>query len=70
MKFTFIRNKLQPAYAVRDCCRVLVLSTSGYDCWENATPSAHSLRQSSLTTEVCGEHERSRWVYGSPRIHT
>ena len=64
-----IRNELQPTYAVRDCCRVLVVSTSGYYRWKNATPSARSLRRSSLTTEVCGEHERSRGVYGSPRIH-
>ena len=69
MKFMCIRNELQPTYAVRDCCRVLVVSTSGYYRWKNATPSARSLRRSSLTTEVCGEHERSRGVYGSPRIH-
>jgi len=69
MKFMCIRNTLQPDYAVRDCCRVLVVSTSGYYRWKNATPSARSLRRSSLTTEVCGEHERSRGVYGSPRIH-
>ena len=28
MKFMCIRNELQPTYAVRDCCRVLVVSTS------------------------------------------
>ena len=69
MKFMCIRNELQPTYAVRNFCRVLVVSTSGYYRWKNATPSARSLRRSSLTTEVCGEHERSRGVYGSPRIH-
>jgi transposase-like protein len=53
----------------RDCYCVLVVSTSGYYRWKNATPSARSLRRSSLTTEVCGEHERSRGVYGSPSIH-
>ena len=25
MKFMCIRNELQPTYAVRDCCRVLVV---------------------------------------------
>lgn len=44
MKFMCIRNTLQPDYAVRDCCRVLVVSTSGYYRWKNATPSARSLR--------------------------
>jgi hypothetical protein len=28
MKFMCIRNELQPTYAVRNCCRVLVVSTS------------------------------------------
>ena len=43
MKFVCIRNELQPTYAVRDCCRVLVVSTSGYYRWKNATLSARSL---------------------------
>ena len=47
MKFMCIRNELQPTYAVRDCCRVLMVSTSGYYRWENAPPSARSLRRCS-----------------------
>ncbi len=69
MKFACIRDELQPAFAVRDCCRVLAVSTSGYYRWRIATPSARSLRRSTLATEVRAEHEQSRGVYGSPRIH-
>ena len=47
MKFTCIRNELQPTYAVRDCCRVLVVITSGYYRWKNATPSTRSQVNSS-----------------------
>ncbi len=53
MKFICIRNTLQPDYAVRDCCRVLAVSASGYYRWRNATPSARSLRRLRRT--------RSRW---------
>ena len=68
MKFACIRDELQPAFAVRDCYRVLAVSTSGYYRWRIATPSARSVRRSTLATEVRGEHEQSRGVYGSPRI--
>ena len=68
-KIATIAIRHHQATGPRNCCRVLVLSTSGYYRWKNATPSARSWRRSSLTTEVCGEHERSRGVYGSPRIH-
>ena len=68
-KIATIAIRHHQATGPRNCCRVLVLSTSGYYRWKNATPSARSLRRSSLTTEVCGEHERSHGVYGSPRIH-
>ena len=68
-KIATIAIRHHQATGPRNCCRVLVLSTSGYYRWKNATPSARSLRRSSLTTEVCGKHERSHGVYGSPRIH-
>ncbi len=62
MKFMCIRNELQPTYAVRDCCRVLVVSTSGYYRWKNATPSAHSCStlqaaDSCQREDRCAHHE-------------
>jgi len=50
-------------------CRVLQVSRSGYYAWRNRAPSAMAERQTKLTDEIRAAHQRSRSVYGSPRVH-
>lgn len=69
MKFAWIRGALVPEFAVRDCCRVLRVSASGYYRWLKAPVSRRSERRRSLLEVICAEHVRSRCNYGSPTIH-
>jgi putative transposase len=50
-------------------CRVLQVSRSGYYAWRKRAPSATAERQTKLTDEIRAAHQRSRAVYGSPRVH-
>lgn len=68
MRFAWIRDKLVPEFAVRDCCRVLGVSASGYYRWLGAPVSARALRRRELLEEIRAEHVRSRCNYGSPTI--
>lgn len=72
MKFRFISEKLVPheagAFSVVDCCRVLGVSHSGYYRWRRSPVSARDAREAELVEEIRAIHERSRRVYGSPRV--
>jgi len=50
-------------------CHVLRVSRSGYYAWRRRAPSATAERQTKLTEEIRQVHERSRAVYGSPRVY-
>lgn len=50
-------------------CRVLQVSRSGYYAWRTRAPSVTAERQARLTDEIRAVHQRSRSVYGSPRVH-
>ena len=50
-------------------CRVLLVSTSGYDAWRKRPESERSQEDQVLTEHVREAHERGRGVYGSPRVH-
>ncbi len=50
-------------------CRVLQVSRSGYYAWRRRAPSATAERQAKLTDRIRQVHQRSRAVYGSPRVH-
>ena len=50
-------------------CRVLQVSRSGYYAWRKRAPSVTAERQAKLTDEIRAAHQRSRSVYGSPRVH-
>jgi putative transposase len=50
-------------------CRVLQVSRSGYYAWRKRAPSVTAERQTKLTDEIRAAHQRSRSVYGSPRVH-
>jgi len=47
----------------------LEVSVSGYYAWRNHEPSAHDQGDAALLEQVRVEHQASRGLYGSPRIH-
>lgn len=49
-------------------CATLEVSTSGYCEWVKRLPSRRSLEEEALLTYVRAIHEKSRGLYGSPRI--
>lgn len=50
-------------------CRVLKVSRTGFYNWERRAPSDRALTDAWLTERIKRIHERSRGVYGAPRIH-
>lgn len=69
MKFAWIRDRLVPEFPVRDCCRVLGVSTSGYYRFLKAPISCRQARRRTLLVEISAEHTQSKRRYGSPTIH-
>ena len=49
-------------------CILLKVSRAAYYAWSARTPSARSLRDEELLTEILAEHKASRGTYGAPRI--
>ena len=50
-------------------CRLLGVSTSRYYAWLMAPKSPRKMEDEKLTTKIVEVHEKSRRLYGSPRIH-
>ena len=53
---------------VHRACVLLKVSRAAYYAWSGQTPSARSLRDEELLTEILAEHKASRGTYGAPRI--
>ena len=68
MKFAFIAVE-KASFKVAALCRVLDVSRSGYYAWEQRVPSARSLEDAKLRVHIAAIHERSRGLYGTPRVH-
>jgi len=68
VKFAFIAAQ-EVAFPVVAMCRVLRVSPSGYYAWRKRPPSDRASEDRRLAAEVAGAHQRSRGVYGSPRVH-
>jgi putative transposase len=56
-------------YPVAVMCRVLGVNRSAFHNWERRAPSDRALTDAWLTEKIRGIHERSRGVYGAPRVH-
>ena len=50
-------------------CRQLGVSTSGYYAWRDRAPSTRAGDDAVLTARITAIHERSRGIYGAPRVH-
>jgi len=53
---------------VRDCCRALAVSPSGFYAWQERPESAHAARDRHLLVLIRASHVSSRRAYGRPRI--
>lgn len=60
-------EKVSRGNVVRTCV-LLRVSRAAYYRWEQGMPSAHSLRDEELLTEILAAHKASRGTYGAPRI--
>jgi putative transposase len=59
----------QAVYPVKTMCRVLDVSTSGYYAWRKRQPSQRAQEDQRLLKRIHAIHERSKGIYGAPRIH-
>jgi putative transposase len=59
----------QTNYPVAVMCRVLGVNRTGFHNWERRAPSDRALSDAWLTEKITQIHDRSRRVYGAPRIH-
>ena len=53
---------------VHRACALLKVSRAAYYAWSAQSPSARSLRDEELLTEILAAHKASRGTYGAPRI--
>lgn len=56
-------------YPVAVMCRMLKVNRTAFHNWERRAPSDRALTNAWLTEKITRIHERSRGVYGAPRIH-
>jgi putative transposase len=67
-RFRFIDAE-KAYFPVSMLCRVLKVSKSGYYAWKNRPPSRRSREDAALTEKIREVHQRSREIYGYPRVH-
>lgn len=68
MIFACIRDHLVPEFTVRDCCRVLRVSTGGYYRWLSHPIGKRQTRREELTAKIRMVHESSRRIYGATKV--
>ncbi|HDS01482.1 MAG TPA: IS3 family transposase [candidate division Zixibacteria bacterium] len=68
MKFEFIQTH-RKEYRISRMCEVLGVSNSGYYDWLHRPESARSRENRRLTAKIRQSHQRSRGIYGSPKIY-
>jgi putative transposase len=56
-------------YPISLLCRVLGVSRSGYYGWKDRPPSERDKENAALTAKIREIHDRSRGIYGYPRVH-
>jgi putative transposase len=68
VKFAFVAA--EKAWApVRALCRSVGVSPSGFYAWMRRARSVRSREDAKLRVHIAAIHERSRGIYGSPRVH-
>jgi putative transposase len=67
-RFRFVEQEKE-RYPVRNLCRALGVSPSGYYAWRSRGPSRRERSDAVLAAEIRRSHARSRGTYGVPRVH-
>lgn len=68
MRYQFIASQ-QGQHRVKQMCRVLRVSPSGYYAWQTRPESHRTQANRALLVRIQEEYEWSQKTYGSPRIH-
>ena len=68
MKYEFI-HRHRKEHAVVRLCEALAVSSSGYYDWVRRPESERSVENRRLTEKIQQSHQRSRGIYGAPKIH-
>jgi transposase InsO family protein len=63
------RAESMPVATVSEMCRTLGVSRAGYYAWKRRAPSQRQQGDLALAAKVLAVHEKSRHIYGRPRIH-
>jgi putative transposase len=66
--FRFIAAK-RATFPISLLCHVLGVSRSGYHAWARRAPSSRARSDAWLLERIRAIHERTRGVYGAPRVH-
>jgi len=69
VKLHFIRVSLVPEFTVRDCCRVLGVSESGYYRLVKVPVGKREAQARTLNAQVAAVHDACGGIYGSPRVY-
>jgi putative transposase len=56
-------------FPIEMMCQVLGVSRSGYYSWKQRKPSKRAIEEEKLMEQIRLIHKKSRFTYGSPRIH-
>jgi putative transposase len=68
MRFDFIAEE-KARFPVTTLCRVLQVSPSGFYAWRERPLAQRYTEDQRLSVQVAAIHARSRYTYGSPRVH-
>jgi putative transposase len=68
IRFHFVSNNLADL-PVKRMCELVVVPRSSFYAWPNRTPSARERADGELVELIRDIHQRSRGVYGVPRIY-
>jgi putative transposase len=63
------RSKEKAYYPISLLCRLLEVSRSGYYGWKERSPSKRDRENAALLEKIREIHNRSRRIYGYPRVH-
>lgn len=67
MRYAFIRDHLG-VWKLRNLCRALAVSKSGFFSWRKRPPSERDKRHATLRVHLVAFHKASNGTYGSRRL--
>jgi putative transposase len=67
MRFAWIQRHAD-RFPIKVLCEVLQVTKSGFYAWKKRPMSERQQRREQLVEQICQTHEKSRRIYGSPRV--